>query len=254
MEFTFTGCSFTVGVGLEQEKLDVHNYCNLVSDHYRAEVKNLAAKDNSNYNIFMSALNELLHNSPDTLFVQWSGLNRLWLYPGPDTHLIVSQEAQRDYNYRDIHYTKSQLQKFADQYQLLNHDYKNLLTVIEYSNILSELATEQTNVVFINGLIPWKQDLTDLSSLDNPAEKFSKYTKQLMDFETRDDSELHKLFTSLYNAIETLDEDRWVNMFESMYSKIQDVGTDDRHPGIKSHGNYAEMIINYLEGQDEQRL
>lgn len=250
MNFTFVGCSFTVGEGLDREKLDVHNYCNLVADHYRADVKNLGVKGNSNYNIFMSALNELVHDAPDILFVQWSGLNRQWLYPGPNTHLVVSAEPQTDYNYMDIHYSKSDLQRFADQFQILNHDYNNLLTVINYTNILLEFGGE-TEIVFVNGLLPWRDDLEDLKSLSNPAQFFSRYTRQLLDFDTRDDNEIHDLFTKLHNEIDAMDKDAWVNMFESFYSLIEDLGNDNRHPGIKSHSRYAEMIITYLEKQDD---
>ena len=243
MKFTFTGCSFTVGEGLALEKADKSNYCNRVGEHYLADVTNLGQKGNSNYNIFMSAVNEMLTLKPDMLFVQWSGLNRQWLYPGPNTHVIVSAEPQADYTYRDLKFSRSQLQFFADQYQLLNHDFQNIITVVNYSNILSKLG----NVTFINGLLPWHKDIADLQTLTNPAEQFSKYTKNLLDFDTRDDRELTELFLELYKNIQTLNPELWVNMFNSMYSNIVDTGTDDRHPGPNSHKQYAEMIIKYLE-------
>ena len=243
MKFTFTGCSFTVGEGLALEKADRDNYCNRVGEHYLAGVTNLGQKGNSNYNIFMSAINEIQNNKPDMLFVQWSGLNRQWLYTGPDTHLVVSAAPQSDYVYRDLKLSKSQLQFFANQYQLLNHDFKNILSVVNYSNILSKLG----NVTFINGLLPWHNDLADLNSLSNPAERFSKYTKNILDFDTRSNGELTTLFLELYKHIQTLNPELWVNMFDSMYSNIIDIGTDDRHPGPNSHTQYAEMIIKYLE-------
>jgi len=243
MKFTFTGCSFTLGEGLELEKADRQNYCNLVGSHYLADVHNLGEKGNSNYNIFMSALNELLYNKPDMVFVQWSGLNRQWLYPGPHTHLIISAEPQSDYTYRDLKLSRSQLQFFADQYQLLNHDYHNTLEMVRYSNVLAKLG----NVTFINGLLPWQKDIANLTSLSDPAKCFSKYTKNLLDFDTRDDKELTDFFIKLFEAVSTLDHKLWVNMFDSMYTNIIDTGTDDRHPGPKSHQQYADTIINYLE-------
>ena len=119
MNFTFTGCSLTVGVGLEQEKLDVCNYTNIVSSKFNVTPKNLASGGNSNYNIFISALNELINSPPDKLFVQWSGLNRLWLYPGPDTSVFLSMVINQDYHYRDLHFTKKELQQFFDYYHIL---------------------------------------------------------------------------------------------------------------------------------------
>ena len=247
MKFTFTGCSITQGVGLEQEKLSPDNYCNIVGDHFGAQVNNVATSGNSNYNIFMSALNELLYNSPDILFVQWTCLNRLWLYPGPDTLIYVTNSNNPEYTYRDISYTKKQMQQFSNQYQILNHDYHNLITVIEYSNILSTLVSKKTNLVFINGAVPWEKDLIDISVLQNPAKQFSKYTKSLLDFNSRNDQEVHEFYIRLHNKIKTLDSTRWVNIFDSFLSQTQDKGTDNQHPGVKSHNNFAQTIIDYLK-------
>ena len=134
MRFTFIGCSFTVGVGLDHEKNDVNNYTNIVANHCSADVKNSAVGGNSNYNIFMTAVNEILFNTPDKIFVQWSNLNRLWLYPGPNTKLVLSHTIKTDYEYRDIFYSKKELQKFTDTYHILNHDYNNEF-IIEFDTI-----------------------------------------------------------------------------------------------------------------------
>ena len=120
--FTFVGCSFTVGIGLELEKTDLDNYANIVSKNFNAQVNNLAGGGNSNYNIFMSALNELLYSKQDKLFVQWTSLNRLWLYPGPDTTISLSHTIVDDYKYKDLFFSKKDLQKVSDIYHLLNQN------------------------------------------------------------------------------------------------------------------------------------
>jgi len=244
MKFTFTGCSFTVGVGLPLEKTDKNNYCNLVGEHYLAGVTNLGQSGNSNYNIFMSAVNEMLTHKPDMLFVQWSGLTRKWLYPGPNTYITIGVDwPLEDYIYRDLKFSRSQLRFFNNQYQLLNHDFQNIIAVINYSNILSKLG----NVTFVNGLLPWSEDLANLQTLTNPAEQFSEYTKNLLDFDNRDDKELTELFLELYKHIQSLNTKQWVNMFNSMFALRIDKGNDDIHPGPKSHKQYSNMIINHLE-------
>ena len=40
-------------------------------------------------------------------------------------------------------------------------------------------------------------------------------------------------------------------MFDSMTKTLIDFGTDNEHPGPKSHQQYAEMIINYLEDHND---
>jgi hypothetical protein len=249
--FTFTGCSFTVGIGLELEKNDLDNYANIVSTHFNAQVNNLAGGGNSNYNIFMSALNELLYAKQEKLFVQWTSLNRLWLYPGPDTTISLSHTIIDDYSYRDLFFSKKDLQKVSDIYHLLNHDYCNLIELINYSKILESLAKGKTQLVFVNGIVPWTKEICDLSTVTNYATKLSEYSKEILEFESRDDQELEKFFNELNYKINSLQHDQWVNMFESLYELQIDFGNDNQHPGPNSHKLYATKIINYLNNHND---
>ena len=251
MRFTFIGCSFTVGVGLDHEKNDVNNYTNIVANHCSADVKNSAVGGNSNYNIFMTAVNEILFNTPDKIFVQWSNLNRLWLYPGPNTKLVLSHTIKTDYEYRDIFYSKKELQKFTDTYHILNHDYNNLITLINYCNILTEINKNTTQLIFINGLLPWTNEISSSDTMGNFSKNLSNYTKEILEFNSRDDNELLEFFTKLNVAVLSLNQSVWINMFNSFAKLAVDVGTDNEHPGPKSHQQYAEMIINYLEGHND---
>ena len=251
MRFTFIGCSFTVGVGLVHEKNDANNYANIVANHYSADVKNSAVGGNSNYNILMTAVNEILFNTPDKIFVQWSALNRLWLYPGPNTKLALSHTIKNDYRYRDLFYSKKELQKFTDTYHILNHDYNNLITLINYCNILTEISKNKTQVIFINGLLPWTREILSLDTTLDFLKNLSNYTKEILEFDSRNDNELIDFFTKLNKDVQGLNQIMWVNMFDSMTKTLIDFGTDNEHPGPKSHQQYAEMIINYLEDHND---
>ena len=252
MQFTFIGCSFTVGEGLVSEKDDVNNYTNIVANHYSASVKNLAVKGNSNYNIFITALNEILFNSPDKIFVQWSALNRLWLYPGPNTELTLSYIIKDDYRYRDLFYSKKELQKLTDMYHILNHDYKNLITLINYCNILTRLS--DCRIVFINGLVPWTKEISDKNTTTNFSEHLSEFSKEILEFDSRGDNELNEFFVRLNTEVTSLNKTLWVNMFNSLINTAIDVGIDNAHPGPKSHQQYADMIINYIEENNDKRI
>lgn len=245
--FTFIGCSITKGVGLDKEELNKNNYANIVSTHFNAETSNLASRGNSNYNIFMSALNELLYSTQDKLFVQWTSLNRLWLYPGPDTTLSLSHTIVNDYRYRDLFFSRKDLQKAADIYHLLNHDYCNLVTLINYSRILESIGKDK--IVFINGLVPWTKDINDTNTSKNYSQNLSQYFKEILEFDSRDDVELDKFFNELSIKIKNLTQDKWVNMFDSFQDNIVDFGNDNQHPGPNSHKLYANQIINYLNKQ-----
>jgi hypothetical protein len=248
MNFTFAGCSFTTGVGLPGEKSDINNYCNIVSAQYNASVRNISVPGNSNYDIFMSVLNELVTQHTDKLFVQWSGLNRQRLYPGPNTQLFLSEKNNQGFQYRDISMSRGELQKLARQYHMLNHDYHRLIELTNYCDIITRLGhTYNTQIVFINGILPWTQDIYYSNTADNYAENLSDYSKEILEFDTRDDAELNEIFTQLHNRVRSLDQDQWVNMFISMFQLITDRGTDGDHPGPVSHQLYADFIIRYLD-------
>jgi hypothetical protein len=249
-KFTFVGCSFTVGVGLNLEKSDPDNYTQLVSNKFEAVLKNIAVGGNSNYNIFISALNDILFETPDVIFVQWSALNRLWVYPGPDTSLQLSHIINKDYQYKDLYYSKKDLQYLTDHWHILNHDFKYISDLINYCNILEEISNGRTQIVFINGLVPWTEEIVHLNNNINFSSDLSEYTKELLSIDSRDDAEITDLFLKLKSAILSLNKSLWVNKFNSMYKLMVDLGTDKSHPGPKSHQLYADMIITYLEGKN----
>jgi hypothetical protein len=244
MKYSFVGCSFTEGEGLENAN---DTYANLVANEFNAECINLSKRGNSNHNIFLTALYELVDNKPDMLFVQWSALNRFWIYPGPNTELALQKVITQDYSYRDIYFPKKELQKLSDNWHLLNHDYKLIIDVIMYCKLL-EKVSNNTQVVFINGLLPWTEEIFSDSPIDNFEQELSKYTKSLLDFENRNDNELTMLINELRQLGKNCNNTMWVNKFNSMFNNIIDTGTDNKHPGIKSHKQYADMIINYLKG------
>lgn len=245
MKFTFVGCSFTVGEGLLLEKDDPNNYTNLIANKYSAEISNLALSGNSNYNIFITALNELLFNTPDKIFVQWSAVSRLWLYPTPTSRLLILPTINDDYTNGHISYSKKQLQEFANIYHILNHDYHNLIELTNYCNILSKVSHNQ--IIFINGILPWTKEILNKTASENFSKNLSDYLKEILEFDNSDDVKLIESFNKLNAAVESLNQTQWVNLFESMEHNKIDVGNDNSHPGPRSHQKYAEMIINYLE-------
>ena len=248
-KFTFIGCSITKGVGLPNEELDENNYANIVGNYFKSEINNLSIGGNSNYNIFISSLNELLYNKPDTLLIQWSGLHRHWLYPDLDvTFPIVNDDVGivKEINYLDTVFSKKYLQKFVEQFLLLNHDYHNILTLLNYCKILETVAHTQTKLIFINGLLPWTKEIQFLQTVDNPARNFSAYTKNLLSIDKLPDEDIKFFFNKIYNGVSQIDKNNWINMFQSIVTLMEDLGTDNAHPGPKTHAKIAQMIINHI--------
>jgi hypothetical protein len=109
------------------------------------------------------------------------------------------------------------------------------------------VASPLTRIVFINGFVPWTEDITFKDAVTDYSKYLSDYTKELLESESRLDSEVDVFFGRLNTGIAQLDQNQWVNMFKSFGSQAVDRGNDGSHPGTKSHQLYADLIIDYLE-------
>ena len=252
MKVCFNGCSFTLGEGFPVGQRDQYIYDRLLSHRFNFESTNVAVGGSSNYTIFMRSANEIASNKHDIVVTQWTALNRVWFYPGPDTEFFTNDQRSPDYKYRDLYLNTNQKKTFCDTVLLMNHDYNNILELIDYCNILTNLAKmNSTRLVFVNGILPWQDDLTKPLTIDL-ASFLSDYTKSILDFENRGDDEIRKFFTKLQTKFNKLEQSLWANLFTSMAKKasVTDTGPMGHHPGIQSHqwmaNTIAEHMINYL--------
>ena len=130
--------------------------------------------------------------------------------------------------------------------KLPNGEYQNIIDLVQYTKILSQLAkTSQTKLVFINGLVPWKNDLIKDTG-DNLSLSLSDFSKSLLDFDNRDDNEIIKFFFQLQNCVKQLDQSLWVNPWNSWFDNIQDFGPLGHHPGPKSHQWMADLVSEHF--------
>ncbi len=243
----WNGCSLTVGEGFPENQRDQYIYDRLVSKHFGFESTNIAVGGSSNLEIFKRSARALLDNKYDIVVTQWSALNRLWLYPGPDCFFFLNDQRYPDFKYRDIYIDPKSKNMLRNMFLLLNHDYHNILDLIEYCCILECMAANtNTKIIFVNGLVPWTKELaSDISSVDIGSQ-LSDYTKSILDFDHRDDYEIINLFRDLQNNFKKLNQSHWVNIFESIRSIECDVGPEGHHPGILSHKLVANQVSLYL--------
>ena len=245
MRFTFTGCSITQGVGLDHEKNDPGHYANLVGEAFCADVTNLGKGGHSNHLIFMSALENILFDRPDKIFVQWTALNRWWVYPEPNTEKFMGHTIDDDYRYNELFYSREKLQEVSDIWHSLTHDYKYTFDLIDYCNILEKVCGNETDIIFIDGSLPWTADIVDETALTDFDRYFSDYTKELFNVERRDDEEIRNLFTKMRKKILETNPNKWVSQFNCWFRTAIDQG-HQRHPGIKSHRMFADQVISHL--------
>lgn len=244
MNICFNGCSFTVGEGFMPTQRDEFIYDRLVSRKLNLNATNIATPGASNYKIFMSSASAILSGNYDLVVVQWSALNRIWLHPGPDSNFFVNDKVSLDFKCRELYLNKLQKEIFRNTLLLMNHDYQNIIDLVDYCKILTTLASP-TKVIFVNGLVPWTADIS-IPLTDNLSDCMSSYSKEILDFDNRNDAEVIKLFKILQDKFGELDRTRWVNLFDSFQKNTVDIGPEGHHPGPKSHAWMAEKIESYL--------
>ena len=213
-----------MGAGFDKQKQDPRIYPNLLGD-----ADNDAEGGSSNLKIFIQAAKALLDRRHEQYFVQWSALHRHWLYPAPDRGFYIG--ADTDSNLTD--------KKFVAQYQSLNHDYSNIMALIDYTRILQQMADDAgKDIWFINGMIPWTQDML----IDQAP---SKYAESL--YEDLDANDTQSFSERLRNNLELIDWTQWINPWHSIIDlKIDDAPLDD-HPGPATHKKIADMIIQHID-------
>lgn len=251
MKVCWHGCSATIGAGFPEDQRDQFVYDRLVCKKLGFDSDNLAEPGASNVNIFRAACASVMSGCYNCVFVQWSELNRLWFYPGPDTEFLASGDSDVHYQYRDILISLKQRHQLRDQVLLLNHDYHNLLALIDFCNILEALANHcQCQLVYINGHIRWKPDLTQIIQIDNLDDTLSDYTKTVLDFDHRNDDELMSFFSRLQNKFASLNRDLWVNLFDPLIEIKLDEGPLGHHYGVKSYAILADLIESHITTRD----
>lgn len=229
----FTGCSITAGQGFDFERNDLRIYPNIVCAEYRAECINQAEGGSDNRKIFLKAAKAIMDHQADNYVIQWSALHRHWLYPAPNRAVYLGS-----------HYEESPLKSFIAQYQLLNHDYNNIMTVIDYTRILENLAQSNfAKVVFVNGMIPWTEDL--LTQQD-----YGKYAQELM--RSLSPAEVDDFRNRLTNNLELINWQLWANPWTNIIDMITDRAPLDDHPGPETHNQVALKVITVLNKLNTQ--
>ena len=249
MKIAFNGCSFTRGDGFAIEERDTALYYGQVAKHLGCDFDNNAKGGYSNLRIFHSAYADIISQKYDIVFVQWSNPNRIWMSPRPNQWYFMGSRFApiNDIRGDEWNVNKEEIDKLSDFFLLMNHDFQNLLELVTYCNILEQTAKlNNIKIIFVNGIVLWDKDL--FKPLGEDLEQsLSDYSKELFDFENRDDILVRKLHKQLYDRVSTLNKNLWANLTDGMFKLMCDFApVDGMHPGPKTHQIVADKIINHL--------
>lgn len=233
----------TRGDGFEDNNLD-QTWPQIITKTFMFDSDNLAVSGASNHMIFTLTAEAVQSRNYDIIFVQWTALNRIWLSPGPNTWYYATGDGHHQFNYRDIQLTTKEKNQLEERLLLLNHDYQNIFYLIDYVNILNDLAQfHGVQLIHVNGMVPWQ---ADLMVDDKDFNIISDYSRTLLDFDNRSDEEIEQLYSLLKNKFASVDRSRWVNIFDSFQSSMTDLGPLGHHPGPASHLAMAKKVAHFL--------
>lgn len=230
----FGGCSITMGAGYPSTTSDPRIYPNLIGTKIKQPVINEAEGGSSNLKIFTRTAKAIIDDRADIYVIQWSALHRHWLYPSPKSGFYIGSDTEGNVVDRT----------FVAQYQLLNHDYSNIMSLIDYVRILQFMVLKTSSkILFVNGMLPWTLDmLTGVGTSPYAQSLYQGLTSQeVLDFSSR-----------LQNNLELLDWGAWANPWNSIIDMQQDNAPLDNHPGIHTHEKVANTIIDWLDTHQEK--
>lgn len=224
------GCSITAGAGFVLGKQDPEIYPNLLAARYTATCMNDAEGGASNFKIFLRAAKAMIDLTADVYVIQWSAVHRHWMYPAPNQGVFVGTPSESD-----------QHKQFVTQFQRLNHDYGNVMNVIDFTRILQQQArTKPCAICFVNGLMDWTHDLLDRTQQ-------SDYARQL--FSGLDHAQTQDHADRLADNLELVDWDVWANAWNSVANSMIDHAALDHHPGPGTHAILAAAIESVIDTQ-----
>lgn len=254
----FVGCSFTQGVGFELLDKEPGLWVNLLHKNVdqlsKTKLINNGAGGLSNERVFYTAVNSIVKHTPKYIFVQWTSAPRYRITLGVETTTVdqyfsPNKQINYDIPLHSIKYSASYLNSVKDRFLSLHHPHGDIVTIIEYTNSLINLANKTgTQIFFINGLCPWDDNY--FTKLQNVLPScYTNYTQKLIESTTRADSETFAIYDKMhteYTQAGSIQESYWLNLYWSFRHNMIDKNNDRQHPGIKSNLLYFNNIKSAL--------
>lgn len=259
----FSGCSFTAGTGWP-ETVDSTNLWSVLCHKnipllQGLERVNIAQAGASNQDIFENTVNTISQHGSfiKYLFCQWTATHRYNFNVGFELWATGEswQETPEhpDINLGDITYKRKYLEDIKNRFKTLHHIHYEIVKVIRYSRIISNLASQfGTKCIHINGICPWDRDyFNELIGPDVRPEDYTAFTKKhIIGIDNRSDKDIAALYTKAhqdYRNAGGIDPGEWVNLYDSLWNSRIDFNFDKAHPGEKSNWLYYTWIRDFLE-------
>lgn len=253
----FAGCSYVEGMGLDLEKQDPDNFCNVFANEYfhnNYKITNIGLRGSSNLAIYLSASLAMTQQEFDYVFVCWTAYPRYNFRLGFETYEFGKRVVfnsidigNQSHNGHAISYSKKWLDDFREKYLSAHHAHFEIVELMKYLTLLDHLAIlKNIKLYFINNLCPWSLGYFERRSNFMPIE-LDSYSQELLDVDSRDDSDIRALYNLMHDDFEQaggIKPHRWINLYQSFNSMKIDQAPDRLHPGPLSHKKFGKFLAN----------
>jgi len=259
-----TGASITAGIGWDLSNPDhvnsmwVNQLPQKINSFKNLEIVNLGVAGASNELIFEKSINAITNYKKDieVLLCSWVSCPRYHyslgfeLYPTNDA---APFDMQQDLGLNDVTISKDYVNNLKRRFFSLHHLHYEILKIIRYTNIISNLASSfDIKVYHINDSCPWDQNFfVKQSGLPSTYTKFTQ--KEILNINNRSDEEIYKLYDKMhheYQAAGGIKKENWINLDQSFRFLGIDKNPDTRHPGKKSNNIYSDLIKLFLNSKN----
>jgi hypothetical protein len=260
----FAGCSYVAGYGLNPKnhsdsKSSPYLWVNLchqkILQFKKLELINISYEGSSNTEIFEQAVEIISKNKNlKYLICCWTSMPRYSFRAGFELYdtTISMENKQRIHHLNDTIISEKYLQDLVDRINTLHHLQHEIVKLIKYTNILTNLTKEKQIKFFnVNSLCPWDNKFFIQKDLENllPSD-LTKFTqKEILNVDTRSDQEiiaLYQLQHQMYNDVGGIQSKNWINLYNSYHNMCVDVNYDKLHPGIKSNQIFSDFFTREI--------
>lgn len=253
----FSGCSFVAGLGLPQEKTDENNFVNIFcKDNFKEyHLKNIGINGSSNLRIFLDTCHEINKTCYDYIFVGWTSYPRYVGWLGLEEYQtkrsFVPNHPIKEHLGNDISFDSKFLTNLRDNLFLTTNAHYEILDIIQYINILKNLADYyKSKIYFINNICHWDNNYFT-KILDPKLENLTDYTNKILNSHNRSDDNIRNLYFKMHDSYShygTIQEALWLNLYSSFKSHQIDTGNDNFHPGPLSHQQFSKFLSSKFNG------
>lgn len=255
------GASVPSGYGLDGGKLNPNLFVTRLATETLGysfnNIDNISIISADNNRIFLDTALKISSGDYSDVLICWQSLNRMSFQIGLELYFTTACFLANDIP--DINLRANELAsgkkltQISDYLKRYYNPHWPILAMIQYINILQELAKQHnTRIFYINFNQPWSKNYFQYKNYKFPAD-LDDFTRRVLDVEFRDDDTISKLYTMIHNQYKTaggIHESRWLNLYLPLFEcQVDSIAPNDFHPGPQSQLKFFEILAPVLESK-----